>query len=325
MSVELINIGCIITSIMVPDRSGKMGNVVAGFENWEQYLDPHPYFGCIVGRFANRIANGIFNLEGKRFQLSVNDPPNHLHGGVKGFDKKIWQVKEVIEKNDCVGVSLSYISIDGEEGYPGTLETTVTYLLETDNKLYIECTATTDKTTIINLTNHSYFNLTAFETATIYKHHLQIAAKNILAKSDQQTPTGKRIDIINSSFDFTKDKEIGEYISSIPGELGYDHSYVLDEHETETMPVAILSDPASGRQLSVFTNQPSIHCYTANWWDGTLLGSQGKNYLRHGAIALEAQAFPDAPNHPQFPTTILRPDEVYRAYTVYQFGLTKQA
>ncbi len=321
MSVGLINIGCIITSIEVPDRSGKMGNVVAGFDNWQQYLDAHPYFGCIVGRFANRIAFGVFHLEGKRFQLSVNDPPNHLHGGVKGFDKKIWRVNELIKTKDSVGVSLSYTSMDGEEGYPGTLETTVTYLLEPHNKLHILARATTDKTTIINLTNHSYFNLSAFDEATVYRHHLQIASQRILAKGANQTPTGKLINIKNGPFDFIKERAIGEHIFAIPGEPGYDHSYVLEEREMESVPVAILSDPASGRQVRVFTNQPSIHCYTANWWDGTLTGRQGKNYVKHGAVALEAQAFPDAPNHSSFPATILRPAAEYCAETLYQFGL----
>lgn len=314
-----MNYGATIMAIEVPDKYGMKKNIVAGFETFPQYLDGHPYFGCMIGRFANRIAFGKFSIDETEYALSINNPPNHLHGGLKGFDKKVWSVTDTIEEENRVGIVLELKSVDGEEGYPGTLHAKVTYLLAEDNKLHIHCSATTDQLTIVNLTNHSYFNLSAFEVPTIYDHQLQIAAEHYLVKNNNQIPTGEVSAVKSSPFDFTVSKKIGEHILLIPGEPGYDHTFVLNRKNELLKSAAQLWDPVSGRKLNVFTDQPGIHIYTANWWDGSLQNSNGRKYKRHGAVALETQAFPDAPNHKNFPNTFLRPGAVYEAHTIFQF------
>lgn len=319
LSADLLNYGCTIMNIHVPDRYGIPANIVAGFDRWEQYLGEHPYLGCVIGRYANRIAHGKCSIAGKFYQLSLNDPPNHLHGGFEGFGRKLWQVKSLIENADGVGVVFSYQSAEGEEGYPGNLAVEVTYLLTSSDSLEIRYAATTNQTTIINLTNHTYFNLTAFDEPEIYNHLLQVRARQVLGKDKQQVPDGSRMDVAGSRFDFRAEMEIGKQIHHIPGESGYDHTFVLDELHDETDYHALLISPASGRVLRVFTDQPSLHIYTANAWDGQLRGNQQKSLHRHGAIALEAQYFPDSPNHRDFPSTVLQPGEVYQARTVFQF------
>lgn len=306
-------------SINMPDRWGEKKNIVAGFDDLQQYLQQHPYFGCVIGRYANRIAFGKFRLDGIEYSLPVNDPPNHLHGGFKGFDKKVWQVMNTIEESHRGGISLSYTSKDGEEGFPGNLKTVVTYFLTEENELHIQYNATTDKPTIVNLTNHSYFNLTAFEKQTIYNHQLRILADNYLEKNENNVPSGEIASVKDGVMDFTRTKPIGTHIHLLPKDRGYDHTYVLNKKKREVELAAELLDPGSGRLLRVFTDQPSLQVYTANWWDGSLKHSNGNAYQKHAAIALEAQSFPDAPNHPDFPNTILRPGETYQATTIFQF------
>jgi aldose 1-epimerase len=317
--VDIINYGCTVVSITVPDRLGIRKNIVAGFDDLQQYLQVHPYFGCVIGRYANRIAFGKFRIDGIEYALSVNDPPNHLHGGFKGFDKKVWQVANTIEESHRTGISLSYSGKDGEEGYPGNLKAVVTYFLTEENKLHIQYSATTDKPTIVNLTNHSYFNLTAFEEQTVYNHQLRILADNYLVKNEYNVPSGEIASVKDGIMDFTTTKQIGTHINLFPKDRGYDHTYVVNKQNHEVELAAELLDPGSGRLLRVFTDQPGIQVYTANWWDGSLKHSSGNAYHKHAAIALEAQAFPDAPNHPNFPNTILRPGETYRATTIFQF------
>lgn len=319
MSADIMNYGGTITAIYIPDRFGIKKNVVAGFDNLQQYTEEHPYLGCTIGRFANRIAFGKCFIEGSEYSLALNDPPNHLHGGFQGFNRKIWQVQNMFEENSRAGVSMSYESKDGEEGYPGNLKTIVTFSLTGENKLHIHYEARTDKPTIINLTNHSYFNLTAFEEEHIYNHQLKIFADQFLLKNEHQIPTGEIVSVRENAFDFTKAKKIGEYINQVPNEAGFDHTFVLHKDDDQVVPAAELLVPASGRILKVFTDQPAIHLYTANWWNGALQNSDGKHFCKHGAIAFEAQGFPDAPNHSNFPKTTLMPGATYEANTVFQF------
>jgi len=307
-------------SIQVPDRFGNKKNIVAGFDDLQQYLGVHPYVGCVIGRFANRIAFGRFRLDDTEYSLPVNDPPNHLHGYFKGFDKKVWEVANVIEEQHRVGVSLTYSSKDGEEGYPGNLNARVSYFLSEENKLDIEYGATTDKPTIVNLTNHSYFNLAAFEESDIYSHQLRILGDSYLLKNENNVASGEIAPVRDGIMDFTKARQIGSQLHLlVKDEGGYDHTYVLNKNNREVELAAELFDPVSGRRLRVFTDQPAIHVYTANWWDGSLKYSGGVAHQKHAAIALETQAFPDAPNHPDFPSTILRAGEIYEAKTVFEF------
>ncbi|MEO6167824.1 MAG: aldose epimerase family protein [Chitinophagales bacterium] len=321
IKVGLMNYGATIMSIEVPDKYGVKKNIVAGFETFPQYLQDHPYFGCMIGRFANRIAFGKFSIDRTEYSLSVNNPPNHLHGGWKGFDKKVWRVTDTIEEENRVGIVLELKSEDGDEGYPGTVHTKVTYLLAEDNKLHIQCHAITNQPTIVNLTNHSYFNLSGFEAPTIKDHLLQIDADHYLVKNNYQVPTGEVAAVKDGFFDFTVSKKMGDHILLIPDEPGYDHTFVLNNKTTLMQPGAKVWDPVSGRELKVFTDQPGIHVYTANWWDGSLKDPNGRKYEQHGAIALETQAFPDAPNHNNFPDTVLRPGQVYESKTIFQFSV----
>ncbi len=243
---------------------GYKKNIVAGFNDLQQYLQPHPYFGCVIGRYANRIAFGKFRIDGIEYSLSVNDPPNHLHGGFKGFDKKVWHVINTIEESDRVGISLSYFSKEGEEGYPGNLKVVVTYFLTEENKLHIHYSATTDKPTIVNLTNHSYFNLTGFEEQTVYNHQLRIIADSFLVKNENNIPSGEIASVKDGIMDFTRTKAIGNHIHLLPKDRGYDHTYVLNKNNRELEIAAELLDPGSGRLLRVFTDQPSLQVYTAN-------------------------------------------------------------
>ena len=319
IQVTISNYGCTITSILTPDREGKIENVVAGFTDPLQYFQDHPYFGCLVGRYANRIAFGKFELDGKSYSLPVNDGRNHLHGGFLGFHKKVWKHKDVIHNKDHVGVSFLYSSPDGEEGYPGNLDVKMTYLLTLDNQLIIQYNAVSDHPTIINLTNHSYFNLTGFENPFIYDHKLKVFATRYTEKDNNNIPTGKYIPVYDSPFDFSDFKAIGKDIHSLELDRGYDINFVLDSQDKQVPLVAELYEPVSGRLLKIFTTKPGLQVYTANWWDGSIVGAQGKKYQQHGAIALETQSFPDSPNHVNFPSTILLPGNEYITETRYQF------
>jgi aldose 1-epimerase len=315
---KIINYGGILTELQVPDRNGKPGDVVLGFDTLEQYLKGHPYFGAIVGRYANRIAKGEFTLDGKTYSLAVNNGPNHLHGGLKGFDKVVWKAATFEAKNS-VALKLSYTSGDGEEGYPGTLKVAVTYIWLAEGELQIEYHAVTDKATPINLTNHSYFNLAG--VGDVLGHELTLNAGNFTPTDDTLIPTGEIKPVQGTPFDFTKPKTIGKDIAQLADQphRGYDHNYILDNQGKGVALAARVVEPKSGRALEVLTDQPGVQLYTANFLEDTR-GKAGKVHGKHGAFCLETQHFPDSVNHPGFPSAILRPGEEYRTTTVFRFS-----
>lgn len=320
VSIELTNVGCSIVSIQTPGKNGILNNIVAGFDSVDDYLVNRDYMGCVVGRYANRIAKGQFNLDGKNFQLPVNNDDNHLHGGLEGFSKKVWEIQNFIQSENGVGVQLKYFSADGEEGYPGNLQVSVTYILNEKNQLVIVYEAETDKATPVNFTNHSYFNLTGFDRDTIDQHLLLVNAKSFTEKSASNVPTGKILPVEGTPLDFSGLEKIGKGLKKFPRDLGYDHNFVLEKNTGEDIGLAAkLFEPANGRTVTVYTTQPGIQVYTANYFDGTIKGSQGKFYQQHAAVALETQSFPDSPNHPEFPGTILRPGQHYLSKTIYEF------
>ncbi|MET0462338.1 MAG: aldose epimerase family protein [Chitinophagaceae bacterium] len=320
--VVLLNYGATVVSVETPDRTGKTANIVAGFSKPEEYLDVHPYFGSVVGRFANRISGATFELDGKVYQLSLNEKVNQLHGGWEGFDRKIWQVDNASSSS----VTFSYLSADGEEGYPGNLRATVKYSLADNNTLLIEYRAETDKPTIVNLTNHSYFNLSGFQDPAILDHTLQIVADSYTVKNETNTSGGEVRKVEGTALDFRAAKKIGEGIEEFGADMGYDHNYVLRDTPPGTQALdkskfkaATLKYALSGRIMNVYTDQPGMQVYTANWWKGEITGAHEVPYIKHGAVALETQAWPDSPNHAKFPSTILRPGEEYRSFTAYEF------
>lgn len=321
MSVSIINFGGIVTRLVVPDRDGNFQDVVLGYDNLQQYLDNNsPYFGCIAGRYANRIALGKFELEGSVYQLATNNGLNHLHGGIKGFDKVVWNVEDFIFP-DSAGIVLTYLSKDGEEGFPGNLLTRVIYTLNNLNELIIDYQAETDKPTVINLTHHSYFNLRGQGNGDIYDHQLQIFADQYVPVDENLIPTGELAPIGMTLMDFTVPIEIGNGIHQVDG--GYDHTYVLNNFDGQMRLVARVVEPKSGRILSVLTDQPGIQFYSGNFLDGTITGKEGKVYKQHYGFCLETQHFPDSPNQPAFPSTIIRPGEKYMTTTVYRFGIAE--
>lgn len=317
LSVHLTNIGASIIAIHAPDRQGVCKNIVAGFDDLAAYRVNKDYFGCTVGRYANRISKGRFSIQGEDFQLAINDAPNHLHGGFNGFHQKLWNIEESTQQDSSV--TFNYISKDGEEGYPGNLHVSVRYTLS-QNQLGIHFTATTDKPTPVNLTNHSYFNLTGFESPTILDHILQINADHYTEKSAANTSTGRILPVAGTHLNFTKPKTIGEGINNFPADMGYDHNFVLRQN-AEMGISAILAEPVSGRAVTVCTNKPGLQVYTANYFDGTTIGAQGKPYVKHGAVALETQFFPDSVNHPHFPDSLLVPGKTYDYRTIFQFDV----
>jgi len=317
MQVKIINYGGTITNLLVPDRQKQMGDVVLGYDSLGGYLQKaNPYFGCLVGRYANRIAQGSFTLDGTTYTLAKNDGNNSLHGGLKGFDKVIWQADQYTDST----LQLAYVSKDGQEGYPGTLTIVVLYTVTADNGLKISYSATTEKATPVNLTNHAYFNLSAGKDSTILNHELMIHAAQYTEVNNELIPTGKLPDVKGTPMDFTKAKRIGQDIDSVKG--GYDHNWVLTRTAEEGLQKAAeLYDPTSGRFMEVFTTQPGLQFYTGNFLDGTLHGKGGRTIVKHGALCLETQHFPDGPNQPSFPNTILRPGETYQQTTVYKFSV----
>jgi aldose 1-epimerase len=322
MTVEIMNYGGIIQSIWVPDRNGEMANVTLGFDNLEQYLAGHPYFGNITGRYANRIALGTFELEGETYELAINNDPNSLHGGEKGFDKYVWEA-EVLE--DAIGVRLHRVSPDGEEGYPGNLDVTVTYTLTEDNEIQIDYHATTDAATVVNLTNHAYFNLAGEGNGSILDHELQLMASTYTPVDETLIPTGEIAPVADTPMDFTEPHAIGERIRNDFEQLvigrGYDHNYVLDREDDDSLVLAArVVEPASGRVLEVLTTEPGIQFYAGNFLDGTVIGASGRMYRQGDGFALETQHFPDSPNQPEFPTTVLNPGEEFNSTTVYAFS-----
>jgi aldose 1-epimerase len=317
MVVKVTTYGGIITELLVPDRSGDAGNVVLGFDQLDAYLKVHPYFGAITGRVANRIAKGRFTLDGKEYVLAVNNGPNHLHGGIKGFDKVLWEAAPVQQSE--AGVELSYFSEDGEEGYPGNLSVKVTYSLTEENELRIDYAATTDQTTPVNLTNHSYFNLAG--AGDILGHEMFIAADRYTPVNDELIPTGEIAPVPGTPLDFTRPEKIGSRIHELrTNPPGYDHNFVLNSGGGTFALAARVHEPSTGRVMEVFTTEPGVQLYTGNFLDGTLTGVGGRVYARHSGFCLETQHFPDAVNQPDFPSILLRPGETYRTKTSFRFS-----
>jgi aldose 1-epimerase len=318
ISVSVTNYGCIITAIATPSRDGTIKNIVAGYPSLNGYRHNNHYFGCLLGRYANRIAGAKFKLGNEVHQLSPNDGNNHLHGGFSGFNKKIFGLAGLIQEEEEAGVIFEYLSADREEGYPGNLNVRVKYSLNENNKLAISCEAITDRPTPVNLANHSYFNLSGFETPDILSHLLQINAQRY-TETERDIPTGKSLALAGTHFDFSVAREIGD--TEAGAVQGYNQNFIINGYiPGKVTKAARLWDKESGRYVSVYTDQPGLQVYTGNIWDGTILGSQGKYYLQYGAVALETQNFPDAPNHPGFPNAILYPGDTYRATTIYEFG-----
>lgn len=320
MVVKITNFGGIVTSILVPDKDGIFADVVLGFDNLTGYEGEHPYFGAIVGRYGNRIAKGKFTLDGTTYTLAANNGNNHLHGGIKGYDKVVWQAEEIKKENE-VGVKLSYLSKDGEEGYPGNLSITVRYTLTDDNEFKIDYIAKTDKATPVNLTHHSYFNLEGAGSGDILGHLLTIHADRYTPVDDELIPTGELKPVRDTPLDFRNPIAVGVRIKDVPG--GYDHNYVLNDSDGPMRPAAEVSAPGSGRVMAVFTTEPGIQFYSGNFLDGSNTGKNGSVYRKHYGFCLETQHFPDSPNQPAFPSTILRPGETYTHRTIYTFSTLK--
>jgi len=321
MQAKIITYGGIITELLVPDRAGKWGDVVLGFDDLKGYLAGHPYFGAIVGRVANRIAKGKFTLDGKEYTLAINNGPNALHGGKKGFDKVVWQAKPA-ETADGVSLTLTYVSPDGEEGYPGNLTASVTYTLTKQNELKIDYSATTDKATPINLSNHSYFNLAGPASGNILGHELQLEAEKYTPVDETLIPTGEIKSVADTPLDFIKPAAIGARIDKLQGNpRGYDHNMVLKSGGKTLALAARVHEPKTGRIMEMFTTESGVQFYTGNFLDGTLKGKAGVTYQKHQGFCLEAQHFPDSVHHPNFPSTILEPGKTYSQTTVYKFSV----
>jgi aldose 1-epimerase len=312
MRIKVTTYGLRITELHMPDRSGKTANIVLGFDNLDQYFKPNPYFGATIGRFGNRIRAGKFTLDGKEYQLATNNGPNSLHGGLKGFDKRVWQA----HPTNGSSVRFTYFSADGEEGFPGNLDAAVTLSLNDQNELQLNYEATTDQATPINLTNHSYFNLAGAGSGTILDHELTLNTDLYTPVDDTLIPTGEIAGVKNTPMDFTAPHAIGERIAQVKG--GYDHNYVLRNSGGKMALAGTARDPKSGRSMQVLTTQPGMQFYSGNFMDGSLRGNGGV-YPKHGAFCLETQHFPDSVNQPNFPSTILRPGQAYRQSTVYRF------
>ncbi|MBN2685928.1 MAG: galactose mutarotase [Pontiellaceae bacterium] len=322
MVVKLTNYGATITSIVVPDRDGKMADVALGYDTVEGYINAidRPYFGAVVGRYGNRIGKGKFTLDGVEYQLNTNNGENHLHGGNMGFDKVVWTAEKV--KN---GVKFSYLAKDGEENYPGNLKLSVTYTLTDDNEIVMHYEATTDKPTVVNVTNHAYFNLAGEGSGTINDHILQINASKTTPVDEGLIPTGELADVAGTPFDFRQPKRIGQDVDADNVQIsygpGYDHNWVLDRKGDGMETAAVLYEPTSGRVLEVITEEPCIQFYGGNFLDGRLIGKSGKPYEYRSGMCLETQHAPDSPNNPDWPTTTLRPGEKYDTTTIYKFSV----
>ena len=316
--VKLITYGAIVTSVEVPDRDGKLDNITLGFDALDGYLPRHPYFGATVGRYCNRIAKGKFKLGDQEYTLATNNDPNHLHGGENGFDRVLWEA-EPVQTESAVGVKFHYVSKDGEEGNPGNLDVTVVYTLTNENELSVEFTATTDQPTPVNLTNHNYWNLSGAGSGAILDHELEIAADQFLAVDETLIPTGELVDVKGGFLDFTKPQKMGARIQESKLEpLGYDHCFALRSQDGSMAFAARVTDAASGRVMEIQTTQPGLQFYSGNFLDGSEGGGGNK---QHEAFCLETQHYPDSPNQPGFPTTILKPGETYQQKTVHKFSV----
>lgn len=323
MTVKISNYGGIITELTAKDKSGRWEDVVLGFDSLAPYIAENPFFGALVGRFGNRIANGKFMLDGKTYTLPINNGPNSLHGGINGFNKKLWNATE-IKKDSIVGLELTYVSKDGEEGYPGTLNVKVTYTLSNENGLRIDYEATTDKNTVLNLTNHSYFNLSGLKR-DILNHEVYIKSDNMVPVNATLIPTGKLRAVKGTPFDFNEPTLVGKRINDVADEQiknggGYDHCWVISGADKSLALFATVKDTESGRFMEVYTTEPAVQFYTGNFLDGKLTG-KGVTYGKRYGLCLETEHYPDSPNQPQFPTTELKPGETYKTSTEYKFSV----
>lgn len=321
--VTITNYGGIIVSIKTEDKNGKLEDIVLGFDSLSSYVKYRTFFGSLVGRYGNRIAKGKFKLDDQTYNLAVNNGENHLHGGLKGFDKVVW-TPDSYNTPDGAVLKLTYTSKDLEEGYPGNLQSEVTYTLSNDNELKIDYKATTDKKTIVNLTNHSYFNLSGNTKTDILNHEVSIAASKFLPVDKGLIPTGELKDVKGTPFDFTTPHVVGERIADKDQQLqyggGYDHCWVFDDAD-KLAPKATVYDSISGRFLEVFTTEPAVQFYSGNFLDGSVTGKFNTVYAKRFGLCLETQHFPDSPNHPSFPSTVLNPGDVYTSQTIYKFSV----
>lgn len=326
MTVTITNYGGTIVSWTAPDKNGKYEDITLGCDSISDYEKGVPYFGAIVGRYGNRIAKGKFKLDGKTYTLATNNGANHLHGGIKGFDKVVWTATPI--EGPQAALKLTYTSKDMEEGYPGNLAVEVVYTLLRDNALKIEYTATTDKTTVVNLTNHAYFNLSGDMNTTILDHEIAINSDKFLPVDKTLIPTGEPQSVKGTPFDFTTSYKIGERINDTLNEQikfggGYDHAWIINNDEIKIRPAAMLYEPTSGRTMEVLTSEPAIQFYTGNFLNGTVTGKGGVIYKKRSGLCLETEHYPDSPNQPKFPTTTLKPGETYSTTTVYRFSVKK--
>ena len=321
--VTVTNYGAKIVSLMVPDENGTLTDVVTGHQSIDDYLtSEEPYFGAVCGRVANRIAKGKFTLDGKEYTLAINNGPNHLHGGIKGFNAVVWDVKEISDNS----IKLFYLSIDGEEGYPGNLSVTVTYILTDENALDIYYEAETDKPTILNLTNHSYFNLSGAGDPYIGDHVLKLIADQYLPTDETLIPFGKPESVFGTPMDFTSEHAIGERIDDDFQQLiigkGYDHNYIINKKNVDDYVFAgVCESPKTGIKMEIYTSQPGIQLYTGNWMTGNFVGKNGQRYPKRSAVCFETQHYPDSINHPEYPSIVLRPGEIFRSRTTYKFSI----
>jgi aldose 1-epimerase len=324
VEMKVMNYGAIITSLKTPDKNGVLEDIVLGYDSLAGYLKESPFFGAVVGRYGNRIAKGKFTLEGKEYTLAINNGVNALHGGVKGFDKVVWTIEEVTSA-EGPALKLSYLSKDMEEGYPGNLKAEVIYTLTDNNELRLDYTATTDKTTVINLTQHSYFNLTGNAKRDILEHEIMINSDEIVPVDKTLIPTGKLRKVANTPFDFTTAQPIGKGINDKDEQIvlggGYDHCFVLRDASDSLKLAAVLTEPVSGRKVEVYTTEPGIQFYSGNFLTGSITGKGGVVYARRFGLCLETEHFPDSPNQKQFPSVVLKPGETYKTSTVYKFGV----
>jgi aldose 1-epimerase len=323
LRVSITNYGGIVTHLSLPDRHGQFADVVLGHDALANYVAGHPYFGALVGRYGNRIAEGRFALDDVEYVLATNNGENHLHGGLRGFDKVVWQATPYADSSEA-RLELNYVSVDGEEGYPGRLTVAVTYALTNANELRIEYRAETDAATVVNLTHHSYFNLAGHDAGDILDHELTLAASRFTPVDSGLIPTGELAAVAGTPFDFRKPTAIGSRIAEADAQLryggGYDHNFVLDDWDGTLRLAAVIYEPESGRVMEVLTTEPGIQFYSGNFLDGSDVGKGGVAYGHRAGFCLETQHFPDSPNKPDFPSTVLRPGDVYRSTTVYRFS-----
>ncbi len=321
VGAKILTFGATLVELQVPDRFGELNDIVLGFDKLDGYLKNDPYFGAILGRVANCIAGGRFALDGKEYRLSINDGPNHLHGGLRGFDKVVWRAAPIPSK-DGVGVGLSYFSSDGEEGYPGNLSVRVVYVLTDDNELRVDYVANTDKPTPVNLSNHAYFNLAGAGNTDILDHELLLVADRFTPVDDALIPTGKIMPVEGTPLDFRMPTAIGARILQIPGSPGgYDHNFVLNNDCGKLAMAARVYEPSTGRVMEVLTTEPGVQFYSSNSLDGSIKGKKDVFYRKHHGFCLETQHFPDSVNHTNFPSTILRPGKTYTQTTIYRFSV----